>query len=429
MYAPHGDLTAIRQEMLEKLQKRPPSYSLEREFYTDPAYYQVDLDLIYHRDWIFAGHDIEIAEPGHFFTLQVGAYNVIVTRDKNGEIRAFHNTCRHRGSKICLTEKGKAGARLVCPYHQWTYDLDGKLAYARGMDTQPNFDKNQLGLKPVHVAAMGGYIWVCVAENPPDISTFKQLQEDYFGPHGLRDAKIAMESTIIEKGNWKLVWENNRECYHCRTNHPELCLTFPETPSVTGVQGIDENTELQDHWKYCESLGLPSKFVIAENGQYRLMRVPLIPGAETYTMTGQVAVKKPMNPKATKGIGSLLLFNYPSTWNHGLVDQGISFRVLPLSPTETQVTTRWMVHKDAVEGVDYDLKTLTEVWLATNEQDRRIVQDNQAGILSPAYTPGPYSEELESGCIQFVDWYCDAMKDRLQPQNQAGNRPKLRMVG
>ena len=422
------DLTAIRAEMLDKLQKRKTNYSLDREFYTDEDYYQLDLELIYYRDWIFAGHDIEVAEPGQFFTLQIGQYSVIVTRDKNGEIRAFHNTCRHRGSKICLTEKGNAGGRLVCPYHQWTYDLDGKLVYARGMESQQKFDASQHGLKPVHVAAMGGYIWVCVAEDAPDITEFKKLQEEYFAPHDLRNTKIAMESTIIEKGNWKLVWENNRECYHCRTNHPELCLTFPETPSITGVEGIDDNEEMQNHWKYCESLGFPAKFVIAENGQYRLTRVPLLPGADSYTMTGKPAVKKPLNPRATTGIGSLLLFNYPSTWNHGLVDQGVSFRVLPLSATETQLTTRWLVHKDAVEGVDYTIENLSEVWIATNNQDRRIIQDNQAGIMSPAYQPGPYSVEQESGLIQFVEWYSRAMTERLNPQNKAKARPKLRIV-
>ncbi|MBC7479537.1 MAG: Rieske (2Fe-2S) protein, partial [Pseudorhodobacter sp.] len=113
--------------------------------------------------------------------------------------------------------------------------------------------------------------------------------------------------------------------------------------------------------------------------------------------------------------GSLLFYHYPNTWNHFLGDHAITFRVLPISPTETAVTTTWLVHKDAVEGVDYDLPNLTEVWMTTNDEDRQVVEENQKGILSPAYEPGPYSTVHEEGVIQFVDWYCDLMVGRTAP--------------
>ncbi|MDI9408546.1 MAG: aromatic ring-hydroxylating dioxygenase subunit alpha [Candidatus Pacebacteria bacterium] len=410
--------------MLQKLNNRKHNYSLDREFYIDPDFYKIDLETIWYRDWIFAGHDIEIPEPGNFLTLQIGEYSVMVVRDNNGEFKAYHNTCRHRGSKICLTDKGTGAGKLVCPYHQWTYNMeDGKLVYARGMT--PEFNKSEHGLKPVHVEARAGYIWVCIAEEPPDFKEFGALFENYFGPHDLRNTKVAMESTIIENGNWKLVWENNRECYHCRANHPELILTFPEDPAATGVEGMTPDSPMAKHWEYCESLGLPSKFHISEDGQYRFNRTFLLPGAQSYTMDGQPACRMPLNPRATKDIGSMLLFHYPTSWNHGLVDQGVSFRVLPLSPTQTQLTTRWLVHKDAVLGEDYTINRLSEVWIATNNADRRIIQDNAAGIMSPAYKPGPYSVEQESGCIQFVDWYSDTMKTRLGSSKSAA---KLRVA-
>ena len=117
--------------------------------------------------------------------------------------------------------------------------------------------------------------------------------------------------------------------------------------------------------------------------------------------------------------GTLLKFHYPTTWNHFLPDHSITFRVTPIGPQQTEVQTTWLVHKDAVEGKDYDLKELTEVWIATNDEDRRVVEDNQQGINSPAYTPGPYSTIQESGVIQFVDWYCATMADRLTPQRMA----------
>jgi phenylpropionate dioxygenase-like ring-hydroxylating dioxygenase large terminal subunit len=113
--------------------------------------------------------------------------------------------------------------------------------------------------------------------------------------------------------------------------------------------------------------------------------------------------------------GSLLFFHYPNTWNHFLSDHVLNFRVLPISATETEVVTTWLVHKDAVEGRDYDIKRLTEVWEATNDEDRLVVEENQKGILSPAYEPGPYSPQQESGVAQFIDWYCATMVRHLTP--------------
>jgi Rieske 2Fe-2S family protein len=249
--------------------------------------------------------------------------------------------------------------------------------------------------------------------------------EPYFLPHRLRDAKIAYESTIIEKGNWKLVWENNRECYHCAGNHPELCKTYPEAPTATGVNGAEDDPEIAEHWQRCEAGNLPSRFVMDSDGQYRVARMPLLRDAVSYTMSGRRAVASNLSDSVSIGkIGTLLLFHYPTTWNHVLGDHAITFRVLPISATETAVTTKWLVHKDAVEGIDYRLDELTHVWTETNDQDRQIVEENARGIHSPAYQPGPYSEVHEGGVAQFVEWYSNFMQDRLA---DAG-KPALRSV-
>lgn len=402
----------IRTDVLRKLKSRRTSHSLEQAFYTDPDVYKVDMDLIWYRDWLFIGHDCEVARTGNYFTVQVGDYPIVVTRDRQGTIRAFHNSCRHRGSRVCTQNKGSA-AKLVCPYHQWTYELDGRLLFARQM--QADFDPSQHGLKPVHCESVGGYIFICLADEPADFAPFRQMMEPYFLPHKLSEAKVAFESTIVEKGNWKLVWENNRECYHCAANHPELCRTYPEAPSATGVQGAKDDPEISGHWSRCEAAGLPSEFRMSPSGQFRAARMPLINGAESYTMSGRPAVNKLLASDVTeREIGTLLLFHYPSTWNHVLTDHAITFRVLPLGPELTQVTTKWLVNKDAVEGVDYTLEELTHVWTETNDQDRRIVEENAFGIRSPAYEPGPYSEDHEGGVMQFVEWYTNFMEDRLQ---------------
>ena len=119
--------------MLAEFQARRPGMSLDRKFYTDPEFYRLDLETLFYRDWLFAGHDCEIPAPGDYFTIQIGDYPIIVLRGRDGAIRALHNTCRHRGSRICSAAKG-AAKRLVCPYHQWTYDLDGSLIRARHQD-------------------------------------------------------------------------------------------------------------------------------------------------------------------------------------------------------------------------------------------------------------------------------------------------------
>ena len=405
-----------RDDLLQRLRRRKAATALERDFYTSPADFQIDLDMIWYRDWLFVGHDCEVRNPGQYLTLQVGEYPVVVVRDREGGLRAFHNSCRHRGSRICAEEHGTA-PRLVCPYHQWTYSLDGRLLSARDMGAA--FDKSQYGLKSVHCTSVGGYVWICLGKAAPDFEPARRQLEPYFLPHRLHEAKVAFEHTMVENANWKLVWENNRECYHCFANHPELLLTFPEDPTISGVDAALANSRITTRWQHWESIGLPSQFKLSADGQYRTTRYPLIEGKTSYTMDGQAAVKRPLSDTVTeRDIGTLLLFHFPTTWNHVMADHATTFRLLPLTPTTTQLTTKWLVHKDAVEGVDYDLKRLTEVWMATNDSDRRVCQENQIGVNSPAYDPAPYSPVQEQGVTQFVDWYCTHLEERLTEDAQ-----------
>ncbi len=406
-------------EMQRLLRNRDRSRSLPQPFYNDEAFFRLDMETIYYREWLFVGHDCELAKKGNYFTLQIGAYPVIVLRDSDGQLRAFHNTCRHRGSRICRAAKG-ISKKLVCPYHGWTYNLDGSLFAAR--DPEPGMDYSTQGLKQIHCESAGGYVFISLAPIAPDFAPVRERVESYFGPHNLRDAKVAFEMTIVENGNWKLVWENNRECSHCRGNHPELCRTFPETPTLTGVQGAEKNVEVMEHWQRMEAAGFPSRFQISDDGQFRVTRLPLIADSDSFTMSRYAAVKRPLGDISIERPGSLLLFHYPTTWNHVLRDHAVSFRVIPLTATTTAVTTKWLVHKDAVEGVDYDLEELTHVWKMTNDQDRRVVEENQIGVNSPAYEPGIYSSIQEDGVIQFVDWYCSFMERGLAGGNKGLER-------
>lgn len=382
--------------------------SLPQPFYTSADIYDADLNAIFYQEWLFALPACQLEKAGSYERIKIGAYDVIVMRDGTGVVRAFHNTCRHRGSILCRASQGRV-AKLTCPYHQWTYDLDGKLLWARDMGA--DFDPSQHGLKPVHCRDVAGLVYICLAEVAPDFDTFADIVRPYLGVHDLSNAKVAFQSTIIENGNWKLVWENNRECYHCAGNHPDLCRTYPEDPAITGVTAGGTFPEMvENHFTRMEGAATPSRFKMADDGQFRVARMPLLDGAESYTVSGKIAVKKRLGQVPFLDAGTLLMFNYPTTWNHFLTDHSITFRATPISPTESAVTTTWLVHKDAVEGVDYDLENLTRVWVNTNDEDRRVVEDNQQGINSPAYTPGPYSTTHEDGVMQFVDWYLDKMR-------------------
>lgn len=390
---------------------RRPGHSLPRELYCGQQAFKDDLEQIWYREWLFAGPSAAMPKTGSYITMQVGEYPVILTRGSDGRIRAFHNVCRHRGQRLCAKASG-TGAKLVCPYHQWTYDLDGKLLYARDMGE--GFDASKYGLKSVHCIDLAGMVFICLAKVPPAINELAANVTRYVLPSGLADAKVAHVSRIVEKGNWKLVMENNRECYHCGGSHPSLCRTYSDDPLMTVMEGPNAaSPEILSHWDRCDAASLPSRFVNAPDMQWRMARVPLMDNQESFTMSGKAAVRQRMGTIPWNDAGSLMFYHFPSSWNHFLPDHAIVFRILPISPTETEVTTHWLVHKDAVEGQDYDLQKLIEVWMATNDEDRQVVEENQAGILSPAYEPGPYSPTQEAGVIHLIDWYCGVMSARL----------------
>jgi len=188
--------TAAR--VIAALAKRPENHGLPGEFFSDAAIYEADIEHIFHKEWIFAGHTIEIREPGEWLTVQVGDYPVLIMRGNDGKVRAFHNVCRHRGYKLTAGTHGQlSGKTLVCPYHKWAYDIDGgDLIYAREMPS--DFDAASHGLMPVHLQCVSSYMFVCVAATPPDFSDQRQLLATYGKPYELESGKVAHQSRIIE---------------------------------------------------------------------------------------------------------------------------------------------------------------------------------------------------------------------------------------
>ncbi|MGV8853913.1 MAG: aromatic ring-hydroxylating oxygenase subunit alpha [Devosia sp.] len=410
--APVSQLSAL-------VRGRKPGYSLDAPFYTAPAIFDADMEAIFARHWIYVGVEPDVPEAGDVMTVDVGKASVLIARDDDGAIKAFHNVCRHRGARLIDDEKTSVG-NIVCRYHSWTYDLTGALVHAPHMGS--SFDASCNGLKSVHLRSLEGLLFVCLADEPPaDFDVMAARIGPYIAPHKVRDTKIAYQSDIIEMGNWKLAMENNRECYHCDANHPELTVPLfaygfgfaPEEMDPIDLENAQRYEALrQTSHSQWEAMGLPSREIDELDTMvtgFRTERLPLDGDGESHTMDTRVACRLPLGALTNAKLGGLSFWTQPNSWHHFLGDHIVTFAVFPLDAGRTLVRTKWLVNKDAVEGVDYDIERLIEVWTATNAQDSALVAMCQSGVQNPAYEPGPYSPNTEMLVEKFCRWYIGRM--------------------
>ena len=406
-------------DLNELLRSRVPGKSLPQEFYVEPEVFEEDLRRVFYKNWLFAGHACEIPEPGDYFLLPVGAEELIVLRDKEGAVRAHFNVCRHRGSRILTKERG-CSRSLVCPYHQWVYALDGGLTNARLMGE--GFDADEYRLRPAAVRELAGLVFVCLSpdESTPDFDAVFEAVEPQLRPHGLEGAKVAARDSYEVRANWKVLVENNRECYHCRVSHPEFCMSNYDL-GLPGDSRSDEgyDSTLEREYKRWRSLGLSPKEVSFPNGSsHRVSRLPLKEGFLTESLDGNL-VAPLMGELTDPNVGSLRLITVPNFWGHANCDYAMTTRLLPIGPELTRVEVSFLVREDAVEGVDYDPDRVAAVWRATSEQDWELCENNHAGIRSVAYEPGPFSKITESSVEMFVRWYLGQLGDA----DDAGETP------
>ena len=416
-------MTIHHDRLRELIARRRPGHALEAPFYCSDEIHQADIALIFGRHWINVGVEPDVPEPGDVTTVEVGPWSVVVVRDDDRQVRAFHNVCRHRGARIVGQRRAMVG-NLVCPYHTWTYGLDGRLLFANHMPDE--FDAACHGLKPVALRSIAGLLFICLADDPPDdIEAMDAAMTPYLAPHDLANSRIAHEVDLIEAGNWKLAMENNRECYHCAGNHPELTVPLfaygfgfsPERLDAVERGEADRYAALvsASHAEW-EAQGVPSREIehLADRVTgYRTERLPIDRHGESQTVDTRRACRRLLGRLDSARLGGLSFWTQPNSWHHFMSDHVVSFCVLPLDAGRTLVRTRWLVHKDAVEGVDYDLANLTAVWNATNAQDAALVEMAQAGVRSPAYEPGPYSPFTEGLVEKFCRWYLGRLTAEL----------------
>ncbi|MBS45929.1 MAG: (Fe-S)-binding protein [Nocardioides sp.] len=412
------DLTAPTARLLALLDERRPGWGLPGACYTDPELHEVDLRLVWQRQWVFVGSVAEVPEPGDYLTVDLGSASVLVLRDDDGDVRAFRNVCRHRGARLVAESHGSVG-NIVCGYHRWTYGTDGALLHAPQLP--PEADPACLGLRTVHLRDVAGLLFVCLAPEPPDdLDTVADVVTPYLEPHAIARTKVAAQVDLVERGNWKLTMENNRECYHC-DGHPELlCSLFP----TWGLAEHQVPERLRaDHDRYlraetdllnrCDAMGLPHALVedlVRRPVGFRVQREPLDGLGESFSETGGRLVRRLLGDLTDAKLGRLGLHLQPNTWFHAMADHVVTFAALPLTHDSTLVRTTWLVDADAAEGVDYDVEELTATWRATNEQDAAFVELTQAGVADPGYEPGPYSE-AEDQVEAFVSWYAARVRE------------------
>ena len=210
------------------------AHTLERRYYIDSNIIQKEYDNIFLNNWICAGRSSELSEPGYYKVINIGTESSILLRNKNGDIKAFVNVCRHRGTRICNDSSGKFSQSIQCGYHGWTYGLNGELVGAPHMEKVEGFKKLDYPLHPIAVSEWEGFIFINYSREPENFDKIFSPLIDRF-----KDWTIDKLATVETKqytvlGNWKLVIQNYCECYHCPILHPDLAAI---TPYLGGQNG------------------------------------------------------------------------------------------------------------------------------------------------------------------------------------------------
>lgn len=361
------------------LQERPPLggpvLTLPAKHYTDPETYRLELDRIWARTWLCAGREEELPEPGSFFVRNVAGASVLVVRREDGKVGAYHNVCRHRGTLLCGQESGQAPGKFQCPYHAWTYGLDGRLLSAPHMDKVSEFREDDYPLNAVRVETWDGHVFLNLDPAAAPLAAQLGALPERFRPWGMSDLRRVERRVYPLKANWKLIIQNYSECLHCPLVHPQL----------------------QKRSHYLSGANEPPQ------PTYLGGRMDLRPGFDS--LDDQPSVRRPLpGLDATEArhvyyyaiLPNLLLNLHP--------DYMLTFTLWPRSHDATDIVCEWHFHPDEMARPGFDPSGAISFWELTNKQDWELSERAQAGISSRGYQPGPYSnrEELLMALDRFV---------------------------
>jgi glycine betaine catabolism A len=355
--------------------------TLAGNFYTSPEVFTLERERIFTSRWVCVGREQEIAEPGAFMIREVAGESLIVLRDRSGEVRAFFNVCRHRGTRICTEDSGRFSQTIQCPYHAWTYALDGKLVGAPSMDGTPGFDKGEFPLHKVNIANWEGFLFVDLAATPePFEETFAPIL-DRFARYRMPTLNAVRRIDYDIVANWKLIFQNYSECYHCPTAHPQLVKISP-----------------------------------ADSGENDLTSGPFLGGFMTIVGADGMSTNGKACAILVGDLSSedLRRVYYYSIFPNMLLSLHADYVMVhilhPIAPDRTKIECSWLFHPEAASHPGFDPDAGVSFWDVTNRQDWRLCELSQLGVASRVYTPGPYSPR-ESISAAFDREYLRAMED------------------
>jgi Rieske 2Fe-2S family protein len=355
--------------------------NLPREYFVLQRVFDQETEYIFARNWICVGHLSEFAEAPSYKVVQIGSYNIVVTRPKGDEVYAFHNVCRHRGARLCNEPQGaiKSGS-ITCRYHAWTYDTQGRLIGAPNMADQEHFNREDFPLLPVAAACWNGFVMLNLK---PDAANFP----DDYEPLLERLANwTRVELQLIEtlhykvRCNWKLLFQNYSECYHCPTVHPMLnCLT-PYRSSTNDLT----------------------------SGPFLGGPMELAPGFDTVSQDGRLVSKR--FPDLTEMQRSRVFYYtvFPTLFVSAHPDYIMVHLLTRRERSMTDVTCHFLVPRSDNTATNVDLSRATTLWDEINRQDWEMCELTQLGAESPAFRPGPYST-LEPMVYAFDRHYLNVM--------------------
>ena len=350
--------------------------TLPARYYTDPALFKAELDGLFGTMWVYAGRSEEAGSPGQYFVRELNARNIVVTRNAGGEVRAFHNVCRHRGTRLCDQAKGQFAGSIQCPYHAWTYDLDGRLIGAPHMDEVPHFSKAEYPLLAVGAAEWDGHVFLNLQERPSALAEQLGPLVPKFRDWNMADLRLGHRIVYEVKANWKLIIQNYNECLHCPNLHPAL--------------------NKLSHYLSGENEPL--------HPTYMGGRMDLRPGIETLSMDGTCprAILPGLSPEDARRVYYYCIF--PNLMLSLHPDYMLTHSLWPIAPDRTINVCEWHFQPSELARPGFNAGDCVEFWDMTNKQDWYVCELSQAGISSPAYVPGPYSnrEDLLYAFDRFI---------------------------
>ena len=360
--------------------------------YVDEAVFRAEQERIFEQMWFCAVRAGDLDKPGAFRTVQIGRESIIITRNRKHGIRAFYNICRHRGVKLCMEETGEAGRSFQCPYHAWTYDFDGKLIAAPNLTKMPDIDRRQYGLVTVPVREYLGYVWVCLAENPPSFEedVMGDIQERLGDTQAIEGYDIANLSlgrriTYDVKANWKLIIENFMECYHCATIHPELTEVLPEFAD-----------------------GLAAQYFVGHGAEFG-------DDVRGFTIDGSEGLDKLPGVDDDHDRRYYAITVRPTVFINLVPDHVIIHRMFPMAPDHTIVECDWLYLPTVVDS-GKDVSTSVELFHRVNQQDFDACERCQPAMNSKVYAQGGVLVPSEHHIGAFHDWITDKIGDVVPAQ-------------